>query len=1166
LNNLRGNEALYVLLAAALTGVVVKTTMTTTDGSSSGAASASRATADKKPAQHARIGATPADDVPGLEPSTDVVAILRRDLGYPAGESCAPRDNRVTSLGTVIALLPDPATSGFVEELDNGLDAIMQAAQSQGYTGYRHYLPWQRDGAGAVARADAGRAGWVLMREDLPDARFRLLLILVVGERLGMGAQRAMLADALNIQQALDAKAPALAPLLILGPYFSGTADSLRDGLELWCESAPSTRCKGRRAAVISGTATRLVNAAIMAKTADLAVRFQATVNPDDALSAAMQEFLHAALGIRADHIAELTETSTAFGVAHADPLLRIAYPAHLTAGSSPSATGPAASGPEFRDGEVSIDVVPPLARATLTESAQVVASTIESLRRQGITDLGVLATSSADKMLLVTALRAAAPDIRPHVYEANLTLADPAQHGAMDGTLAASSYPVAAVTQLWAGRPNVQPFTSDAAEGIYNALLALLWEGRLITDDVLAAGLRDYRLPFGGPDVAAARTERIADLDRVGPPIWISVIVDGRVWPLAVYQFNWELANGYVFGRVAHEGTAQMTTACPAPGAAPPPDAADAAYARVPMLLACAPQPAPRLNRGRFATVALVLLLVVVVGNLLGLARPFRAVRRCPFLLFYEPKRTVSRRTVNGCDPESFFCLDVLRDSDARPAVWLGTLVLSLIGLAAGLLYEFPLFLTNSRLGLGDVVAAALIICSFVLLASPFFAHPQDLRAGGGGGLWQRLSHQRHWLRWLVHGGLVFGAGVAATWALVHFTRAGARSDGRAFFFFARLMNPSLGLTPALPLGVMAAALYAACLFRLRVVRRGRRLLASASQWTGEAIPGAEAGMRAFAQASLCSMERVLWAGAVVGMVLYAWHRVRPRSLEGSSFDFVVAVGFGLTFAVAIASMWRADRLWRMLARYLRALAIHPWSAAFSTMPSAIGQAFHTPMPGRLRHDEVERAYKLTARLVDANPLGPAPGDGANAAGPPPIASRPASHSVAAYLTALEPWWKATGVRPPALGPADPELRPLSVQLREHALALRMTEALSQMCDATRTTLFIGSASAVAAVVATALYPFQPAGTLAWAARITIAIVVLVAMRVIGGIERDEVLSHIAGTDPGKVTPSWSLAMRVIGYVIVPLATLTAAHLPDHGLLSGLLRALNGASSVVQP
>jgi hypothetical protein len=121
-------------------------------------------------------------------------------------------------------------------------------------------------------------------------------------------------------------------------------------------------------------------------------------------------------------------------------------------------------------------------------------------------------------------------------------------------------------------------------------------------------------------------------------------------------------------------------------------------------------------------------------------------------------------------------------------------------------------------------------------------------------------------------------------------------------------------------------------------------------------------------------------------------------------------------------------------------------------------------------------------------------------------------------------------------------------------------------MCDAVRTTLFIGSSSAVAAVLATALYPFQPAGTLAWAARIAIAVVVIVAVRVIGGIERDEVLSHIGRTDPGKVTPSWSLAMRVIGYVIVPLAALAAAHLPDHGLLSGLLRGLNSASSVVQP
>jgi hypothetical protein len=1196
LSDFKGSEPLYVLLAAALTGIVVKTTV---DRAPSAETTVAKAASDKRPSappgketKNEAKDEGLAGDVPGQtvpEPGMEVVTVLRRDLGAPVAGACAPHGGRVTSLGTVIALLPDPATSGFVEEVDNGLEAILQSAQSQGYTVYRHDLPWQRDGATLSGRAEAGRAGWVVMRQDLPDATYRLLLILVVGERLGLGVERAMLQNALQIQHTLDPNGP----LLILGPYFSGTAASLRQGLEAWCANGDGP-CKGRRAAIISGTATRLLNTTILDATAGLAVRFQATVNPDDALSAAMHEFLRSALGIGTDEVAELTETSTAFGVAHADTEarssraaggaatktgearvpLRISYPAHLTDGPAPDATP--ATPPAFRDGESSVDVVPVLAPGTLTESRQVVTGTIEALRRRGISEVGVLATSSRDKILLVTALRAAAPDIRPHVYEANLTLADPVQHGAMDGTLAASSYPVASATQLWAGRRDVQPFTSDASEGIYNALLALLWDGGFIADDVLAAGLRDYRQPFhaAGDAAAGGRTVRGADLDRVGPPIWISVVVGGSVWPLAVYQFNWKhtgwkRANSYVFGRVDDEPSAQAL--CPPGGAAKATNGTNGTKTPAPLILACAPQPEPRLARGRYATVVLVMLLVLVAGNLLGLVRRMAPLRRCPFMLFYDGKDEESGPTPwppPSAPLESppakppFLYLETLRDPDARPPVWLGTLVLSLSGLAAGLLYEFPLLLTNASLDVSDAIAGLLIVGALLLLLSPFYARPDELGAGNEAGLWQRASHRSHRLRWAVHAILVGGAAFAAIWILVLFTRQNARSDGRAFFFFARLMNPSLGLTPALPLGVMATALYAACLFRLRVVRRGRRLLLSAGRWAGDAVPGAEAGMLAFAQASLHSMERILWLGAVLGVGLFAWHRIRPRSLEGSSFDFVVAVSFGLTFAVAVASMWRADRLWRMLARYLRGLAVHPWSAAFSSLPQSIAQTFRTPMPGRLRHDEVERAHAVAVALAAETPLGPPPGKDASA----PAAVAPEGHSTPDYLAALTPWWKAPGVRPPALGPNDDAHRPLAVQLREHALALRMTEALSQMCDATRTTLFIGSGSAVAAVLATAIYPFQPAGTLAWAARLAIGVVVLVSLRVIGGIERDELLSHLGGTAPGKMTPSWSLALRLVGYVVVPLATLAAAHLPDHGLLSGLLHALNGAPAVLQP
>jgi hypothetical protein len=57
-----------------------------------------------------------------------------------------------------------------------------------------------------------------------------------------------------------------------------------------------------------------------------------------------------------------------------------------------------------------------------------------------------------------------------------------------------------------------------------------------------------------------------------------------------------------------------------------------------------------------------------------------------------------------------------------------------------------------------------------------------------------------------------------------------------------------------------------------------------------------------------------------------------------------------------------------------------------------------------------------------------------------------------------------------------------------------------------------------------------------------------LVAIRIIVDIERNEVMSRIAKTTPGKLTPSVPLLMRLAGYVILPLGSLIGTRLPVHG------------------
>lgn len=451
-----------------------------------------------------------------------------------------------------------------------------------------------------------------------------------------------------------------------------------------------------------------------------------------------------------------------------------------------------------------------------------------------------------------------------------------------------------------------------------------------------------------------------------------------------------------------------------------------------------------------------------------------------------------------------------------------------------------------------------ALLFASAFLLISPLASRPSPPRGRSDATCWSKFTSSGHWSHRPLHASLILAFGAFACVGVLRFTRLGVKSDGRAFFFFARLMHPGLGLTPALPIAIMATILYLACLFRLRVVRRARRLRSEGEHWVGDPLFDAARGIEEFTASSLRSLSHILWMGTTIGLALFLWQRIRPRSLEGWYFDLLVALGFGLTFAVAGASIWRANRLWQMLAQFLRGLADHPWAPAFGKMPAHISGAFQTPMPGRLNRIEVATARDITARLAAANPIEGSP---APTAGQTGASTDSPALLIPEFLKALAPHWRAAGVCPPALSEkGDSKASPPSIQLREHYLALCMTESLSYMCDATRTTLFVGSVAAVAAVLATAAYPFQPAGTLAWAAKISIAVVVLVSVRVIAGIERDDILSRISKTNPGKVTPSWSLVVRLVGYVLVPLGSLAASRLPDHGLLTTILRSFSAS------
>jgi hypothetical protein len=181
----------------------------------------------------------------------------------------------------LIATLPGPASPALRSEFDNGLDAIISAADDQAYKLDRFDLPWEEtvedkaedteppkldiyETEGSRKRAESGEpAYWLKTEKESPPRSktqpgillFRptdsptkpLLIVFLVGEAPTHGINKVAMTDALdqiawfwgllNVNfdsQGLPNMAFDSQFLNILGPYFSGSALSMRNELEEW--------------------------------------------------------------------------------------------------------------------------------------------------------------------------------------------------------------------------------------------------------------------------------------------------------------------------------------------------------------------------------------------------------------------------------------------------------------------------------------------------------------------------------------------------------------------------------------------------------------------------------------------------------------------------------------------------------------------------------------------------------------------------------------------------------------------------------------------------------------------------------------------------------------------------------------------------------------------
>ena len=202
----------------------------------------------------------------------------------------------------------------------------------------------------------------------------RLHLLYLIHELPTRGIYKEALSTALEERRLLlgpgklPLRAERAGPIRIIGPNFSGSALSLQLALKSWLARHPEDSVE-----MLSGTATSRDNIATLDLPA-LRMRFRATINADDQLSASMKVTMKR-LGLSDSQVALLRESSTQYGqglIADCSDFLIVPFPMSISSLRTeyqrvPSAeeAAPALPGAEKRPGSRSTCSIQPAPKRT---------------------------------------------------------------------------------------------------------------------------------------------------------------------------------------------------------------------------------------------------------------------------------------------------------------------------------------------------------------------------------------------------------------------------------------------------------------------------------------------------------------------------------------------------------------------------------------------------------------------------------------------------------------------------------------------------------------------------------------------------------------------------------------------------------------------------------
>lgn len=1092
----------------------------------------------------------------------------------------------------LIALVPDPLDSQVPVAFDQAIDAIQQGfAYSNrtraSYLQDRSWIPWN-DPQAIKEESYRTAPGLLLFRRFGWQAGFatrvpQLMGVFLVGETPKTGIHKAAFAEALRLIGELSGGA-IQGPLRILGPTYSGSAVSLQIALRNWLAEHPDAA--QARFEIVTGSATAPCLEKTLHRAGPQAVAFYRAVVPLDVLLETAFDELHRRLGWDPHRALLITELDTAFGqsirqrdtspgeairkhdarkhdaasgagtpqgdtspgaaaegsegcqaVPMREGVAVVSFPSHISAirtaraaaGLDKPQTDPSqiaiAAQParsdlqlELADRRLGPDLVPDFSPLTAPDNELAIASLVDAIARDGVRYVGVVATDIRDTLFLADRLRRLARNVTLFGLDADQLFLHPQVHAALNGMTVISSSPVFTTGKSWgkgAAAHGDSPwhFTSSFENGIYQATVELLHDAKDANLD-----------PFAHNDTG---------------PVWISVVGNDALWPVS------------------------GVTAAPGPGQSAV-DEPERVVAFEEMVRSEQEEPAdlarPLAAASSDAKADLELLCFAVALCAGG---------------WWLYKAALLPAPPSGARAE--------RGTRSLLAAGLAVLALA----AAVLLVIGGLALWNrlygSPLDLGlewrQGVSCLALLVAYLLLAGAVGAALIARRAAGGapGGVAGAVDGERAaageatgWRR------LLPAAGTVTRWRFL-LPAAGTLLAGAAappllawlicrrwllcgVDFDQRVRAFASGLSPLVSLAWLVGGVFLWALLELK----RRRLTA----WQQIDWPVQDAFEPAFTGCSrLLGMIRWLLAAGgastwwrwlalavlVVAPLCLVWHPMQPAT-EPRELGRLMLALWTLPAVLSMVSCYRFVRVWQTLRKLLVRIESTPIAARLGQLSGELHwkpmQAFSWPIPpfetlilSLVKIKQLAKRRLLT--LTDAQRegldrvLGLAFDADTRGDATEEISSR---EELATFIADV-----------------SGQLALLRGNKRvEDFFAIRVAAYLRYVFAQLRNSLMSALGPALLVLVAASAYTFEPKGAVSLGLLALVAAEIVVAISVFVAMNRDTVLSLIAGNRPGEVTFDWQFVSSLFTFGVVPLLGLIGTQVPAAGqLLNGWLKPL---------